>query len=31
LSGDIKILTPEFEAYIAECAAEINQRYNHDK
>ena len=31
LSEDIKILTPEFETYIAECAAEINQRYNHDK
>lgn len=31
LSGDIKILTPEFEAYIAECANEINERYNHAK
>ena len=31
LSEDVKILTPEFETYIAECAAEINQRYNHAK
>ena len=31
LSEDIKIITPQFEIYIAECAAEINQRYNHDK
>ena len=31
LSGDIKILTPEFEAYMAGCAEEINQRYNHAK
>ena len=28
LSGDIKILTPEFETYIAECVAELNNRYN---
>ena len=28
LSGDIKILTPEFEAYIAECAKEIHELYN---
>ena len=28
LSEDIKILTPEFEAYIAECVAELNNRYN---
>ena len=31
LSEDIKIITPQFEIYIAECAAEINQRYNHAK
>jgi predicted DNA-binding transcriptional regulator YafY len=27
LSGDIKILTPEFEAYIAKCANEIHELY----
>jgi hypothetical protein len=27
LSEDIKILTPEFEAYIAKCANEIHELY----
>ena len=31
LSEDVKILTPEFEVYMAGCAEEINQRYNHAK
>ena len=28
LSEDIKILTPEFETYIAKCANEIHNLYN---